>query len=93
MHIHILIGSLFGPAIFGYRDTPHYAVIVWAILCSLYFLFKSRDVLAHSHETAYGEGATQTSGSLFSTFLIFVAISTVMTGVHYGVYFVAATFS
>jgi hypothetical protein len=93
MYIHILFGSLFGPAIFGYRDTPHYAVIVWAILCSMYFLFKSRDVLSQSHENAYGVGSSHTAGSRFSTFLIFVAISTVMTGVHYGVYFVTGMFS
>jgi hypothetical protein len=93
MHIHILFGSLFGPAIFGYRDTPHYAVFVWAVLCSLYFLYKSRDVLAQSHGDAYGEGETHTAGSRFSTFMIFVAISTVMTGVHYGIYFVARILS
>lgn len=89
----ILIGSLFGAAYFGYNGTPIYAVIVWAILCAGWFLLSSRETLEIARHKAYGENSSPGLGSRFTTFLIFVAVGTVLTGVQIGVYFVAAQFS
>jgi hypothetical protein len=89
----ILVGSLFGAAYFGYNGTTIYAVLVWAILCAIWFLVSQKDVLEIARTTAYGSNSSPNTGSRFTTFLIFVSIAAVLTGVQIGVYFIAAQFA
>jgi len=87
-----LLLSLLGPVYFGYQHDPYAAVVIWALITSALFFWRSRDALQRSRKHAYGTEKAPATSMIFITALIFISIAVVFLGVHSALYFLVARF-
>lgn len=81
----LVLGSLFGPALFALTGKPYYVVVAWAAISTAFGMWRDRDILAAAQRDGGFDGAT--SGTRFVTLLLFIALAVVATALHSAVYF------
>ena len=89
--------SFLGPAYFGYMHDRYLAVVVWAIVCALVLLWRSRPARKRLVQAAYeADGVTVAQADSVVTritFQLYVLIVTFLLTAHSVTYLVAEQFS
>lgn len=87
MPVLAFVGSLFGPAYFGYHHDGLVVAFLWAIACAAIFFWFSRASLQFAIGQANEYSRVPFVFSIFVTLLIFVSIAVLFVGVHSAIYF------